>query len=64
MAILAVLVVPRNPALTAQPLDEFKVVFSVLSAVFALRAGADMKGKRIGLDAMSVEYLGDDLWHR
>src|SRR5476649_2784099 len=55
--------VPRNSIFTAQPLDEIEVVFTVLSAVFTLWTGADMKGIRVGLDAVPVEYLGDDLRH-
>lgn len=64
MAVLAVLVVPRNPVFTAQPLDELEVVFTILGTVFALRAGADIEGIGVGLDAMAAEYLGDDVWHR
>ncbi|MNF80433.1 hypothetical protein D3C84_626780 [compost metagenome] len=64
MAVRAVLVVPGNPVLTAQPPDQLVVAFKILSAVFTFRAGADMKDKSIGLNAMALEHLGNDLRHR
>ncbi|KTC09853.1 hypothetical protein AO391_25735 [Pseudomonas marginalis ICMP 9505] len=58
------MVVPRNPFLTAQPADEIEVTFSVLRAVLPLYSAADMEGVHIGLDAVAVEHLGDNLRHR
>ena len=57
------LVMPGDAVLGAQPLDELEVAFPVLRAVLALGAGADMEGKRIGLNAMALEHLSDDLRH-
>jgi hypothetical protein len=35
-----------------------------LSAIFALGAGADIEGKRIGLNTVTLEHFGNDLRHR
>ncbi|VVP62176.1 hypothetical protein PS870_06539 [Pseudomonas fluorescens] len=63
VAVLAVLVVPGNPVLTAQSLDQFKIGFPVLSAIFTLGTGADLKGKGIRLNAVALEHLSDDVRH-
>ncbi|MNQ91092.1 hypothetical protein D3C85_1064590 [compost metagenome] len=55
--------VPGNTVLGAKPADELKIIFPVLGAVFALGTRFDVEGKRIRLDAMPLEYLGDDLRH-
>ena len=57
MAFPRVLVMPRDAVLGAQPPDELKIIFAVLRAVFALGTRFDVEGKRIGLDAMPLEYL-------
>ncbi|MNG37306.1 hypothetical protein D3C84_1246110 [compost metagenome] len=56
--------VPGNPVLTAQSLDQLEIRFPVLSTIFALGSGADLKGIGIGLNTAAVKHLGDDLRHR
>ncbi len=63
VTLYAVLVVPRNPIFTAQPLDELEIAFPILGTVLALWTGAHMKGIGISLDTMPLEHLGDDLRH-
>ena len=64
MPLWAVLMVPGDALLTAQALDELEITFSVLGAVFAWGAAADMKGIGIGQNAVALEDLGNDLRDR
>ncbi len=64
MAFPGMLVVPRDTILGTQPLDELEVIFRVLSAVPALVIRSDAEGESIGLNAMPLEDLSDNLRHR
>lgn len=64
MPLWAVLMVPGDALLTAQALDELKITFPVLGAVFACWAAADMKGIGIGQNAVALEDLSNDLRDR
>ncbi|MNL16192.1 hypothetical protein D3C87_1372210 [compost metagenome] len=63
MTVCRMLMMPGDAVLGAQALDELEVAFPVLRAVLALGTGADMEGKRIGLNAVALEHLSDDLRH-
>jgi hypothetical protein len=64
MTVAGVLVVPGDAFFRAQPLDELKIAFPILGAIFARQVGFDMEGEGIGVHAMFVENRGDDLRHR
>ncbi|MCY1188059.1 hypothetical protein D9M73_291140 [compost metagenome] len=55
---------PRNAILGAQSPDELKTTFPILGAVFALGTRSDVEAKCIGLNAVPLEYLSDDLRRR
>ncbi|MNP22488.1 hypothetical protein D3C76_1151610 [compost metagenome] len=64
MAISAMLVVPGNAFFRTQALHKLKITFTILRAIFAFRAVADIESKGIGQNAMALKHFSYDLRHR